>query len=109
MEKIVCKNDGWNVVKQFEGWTLGILRYCERFSKCTELERHLLTDEVFVLLAGEVSLLIGREMKEYKLEPGKIFNVKAATWHQLQMSEDAKVLIVENLNTGRANSEYMDI
>ena len=37
---------------------------------------------------------------------GKIYNVKKASWHALSMSKDAKVLIVENDDTTRENSEY---
>ena len=103
--------EGYKPQVDFGAWRVAIANFKSDWAKGkqTYIERHMMTDEVFVLLEGEVSLLIGTEMQEYKMEPGKIYNVKAATWHQLQMSEDGKVLIVENLDTGRANSEYRDI
>lgn len=103
--------EGFKPQVDFGTWRVAIANYKPGWAKGaqTYIERHMQTDEVFVLLEGEVSLLIGREMQEVKLEPGKICNVKAGTWHQLQMSENGKVLIVENLDTSRANSEYLDI
>ncbi|MBR6790638.1 MAG: cupin domain-containing protein [Oscillospiraceae bacterium] len=103
--------EGYKPQVDFGAWRVAIANFKPDWAPGaqTYIERHMETDEVFVLLAGEVSLLIGKEMQEYKMEPGKIFNVKAGTWHQLQMSEDGKVLIVENRDTGRANSEYLSI
>lgn len=100
--------EGYKPQVDFGAWRVAIANFKPDWAKGkqTYIERHMQTDEVFVLLSGEVSLLIGKEMTEYPLEPGKIYNVKAASWHQLQMSEDAKVLIVENRDTGRSNSEY---
>lgn len=37
-------------------WKIGLLRYSERFAKPGVWERHLQTDEVFVLLSGAASL-----------------------------------------------------
>ena len=75
----------------------------EKFDK---LERHLLTDEVFVLLSGSAELVIGLDMKHIPLETGKIYNVKKGAWHNILIEKDAKVLIVENHNTGLENTEY---
>ena len=103
MEKIVCKNSGWNVVKTFEGWTLGILRYCQRFSKCGEMERHLLTDEVFVLLEGTATLIT--EEGAYPMEKNALYNIPKGEWHHIVVSEDATVLVAENSNTAKENTE----
>lgn len=43
------------------------------------------------------------------METGKIYNVKKGVWHQIFVSRDAKVLIVENHNTAAENSEYMQV
>lgn len=37
---------------------------------------------------------------------GNIYNVKKGVYHALLMEKDAKVLIVENHNTSRDNTEY---
>jgi hypothetical protein len=43
------------------------------------------------------------------MQPGIIYNVKAACWHTVLLSRDAKVLIVENRNVDVHNSEYKPI
>ncbi len=73
------------------------------------MERHLETDEVFVLLFGTASLVVGDDKKIYDLEPGKIYNVKRGVWHQVFIDKGSKVLIVENSDTTRENSEYKEI
>ena len=70
------------------------------------LERHLLTDEVFVLLSGEARLVIGCDLSKTEMRIGNIYNVKKGVYHALLMEKDAKVLIVENHNTSRDNTEY---
>ena len=65
------------------------------------------TDEVFVLLDGNATLIIGEEKKQYVMEKNKVYNVLAGTWHHIYTDEQAKVLIVENVDTGLANTEYM--
>jgi len=39
-----------------------------------------------------------------KMEPEKIYDIKRGVWHSHVLSEDAKVLIVENENTSPLNS-----
>ena len=93
----------FSVVKQFEGWKIGFLRYSDRFSKFDRLERHLLTDEVFVLLDGEAVLYTDKE--EIKMEKNYIYNLPKAEWHHIVVSKDAYVMVVENANTGDDNTE----
>lgn len=102
---------GYEKTMNYESWRVAIANYAERFdkNKFTKMERHLLTDEVFVLLSGEAELVLGKEMRYVSLEAGKLYNVKAGAWHNILMSEDAKVLIVENHNTGLENTEYFEI
>ncbi|HOO22355.1 MAG TPA: hypothetical protein PKY53_01590 [Clostridia bacterium] len=91
-----------------DGWRVAFLNYGEETEKenLRFLERHHLTDEVFVLLKGEATLIVGKEMKLLPMEPYKIYNVKKDIWHSVYMSKDAKILIVENHSTSPQNSEY---
>lgn len=106
--------EGYEPTMNYEAWRVAIANYAERFdkNKYVRLERHLLTDEVFVLLEGSSELAMGdmtdgnMEIKYVPLEKGKIYNVKKGAWHNILMSEDAKVLIVENHNTAIENTEY---
>ena len=99
---------GYNPTMNYGEWRVAIANYCDHFDreKYNYLERHMLTDEVFVLLSGEAVLVTGKEFSETQMEKGRIYNVKKGAWHALLMEKDAKVLIVENHNTARENSEY---
>lgn len=99
--------EGYDRTLVYNTWCVAFLNYADRFDKITYLERHLLTDEVFVLLQGTAELLIGKKSETVKMEPFKIYNVKAGVWHAIRVSRDAKVLIVENSDTTKENSEYL--
>ena len=100
--------EGYDPTMHYDRWRVAIANFGPHFDRdrYDYLERHLLTDEVFVLLSGRASLVAGKEFLETPLEPCKIYNVKQGAWHALLMDPDAKVLIVENHDTARENSEY---
>lgn len=103
METIRHNNEGWKVLKEYEGWKIGCLRYSERFSGLGEMERHLETDEVFVLLEGDAVLCV--ENETMNMEKGTLYNVPKGEWHHIVVSKDASVLVVENSNTSKKNTE----
>ena len=103
MESITYTGDGWKIMKEFEGWKIGYLRYNERFSKFAEMERHLETDEVFVLLEGTAILYVESETVEMK--KGTLYTASKGEWHHIIVSKDAAVLVVENSNTSKENTE----
>ena len=88
---------------EYDGWKVGMLRYNERFSHLKEMERHLLTDEVFVLLSGKATL--HTEYEALEMEQGSIYIVPAGVWHHIVVSEDANVLVVENRDTSIENTQ----
>lgn len=65
------------------------------------------TDEIFVLLEGKATLLIGAEAEEVPMEKFKCYNVKKGVWHTIATSPDAHVFIVENADTSDDNSEFL--
>ena len=79
------------------------------------MERHTHTDEVFVLLNGLATLILGGNGPHASvlflqdMEKGKIYNVKRNAWHAILTSQDATILIVENKDTGEVNTEYSRI
>ena len=99
---------GYKPLVDFNGWRVAVANYMPKLelSRLDFLERHLETDEVFVLLQGEGGLLIGKERLQVSLEIGKVCNVKRGIWHRVYMTPGAKVLIVENTDTGSHNTEY---
>lgn len=100
-------DEGYNRTLTFGTWRVAFLNYAERFDRITYLERHMLTDEVFVLLCGEAELMVGESRETVPLEKNKLYNVRAGVWHNVHVSRDAKLLIVENSETGKENSEYI--
>ena len=87
-------------------WCVAYLNQCEEYIHNTYVERHTMTDEVFVLLHGTATLYIGKEHRGVEMEPYKIYNVTKGTWHNIVVSVDAGVLIAENSDTDRTNTDY---
>ena len=109
LETYTYDGDGYHRGIEFESWTVAVLNWAERFDKIEKLERHNLTDEVFILVEGEATLILGEEMILVPMEKNKMYNVKAGAWHNVKVSHDCKIIIVENANTSRDNSEYIPV
>jgi len=111
------QGNGFQPLIYFGGWRVAILRSREdtRADGIAMMERHTETDEVFVLTRGKGVLLIGGNGAQVEavlpesLEAGKIYNVRCNVWHAILLSREASVLIVENGDTGIANSEYLQL
>ena len=103
IEKKTFDGVDFKVVHQFEGWKIGFLKFSDRFSKFDRLERHMLTDEVFILLSGEAMLYTDTEQME--MQKNFVYNIPKAEWHHIVVSEDAYVMVVENSSTCDDNTE----
>ena len=110
--------EGYQSLVYFESWRVAILNDCPslyRPGTIKTLERHMLTDEVFVLLSGECTLLIGGDRQQpgqiqgLPMEPLKLYNVKKGVWHNLIGNPGMSLLIVENADTAKENSEYFNV
>jgi len=101
------KGAGYKPLVDYGSWRVAVLRYDEWFTGLKGLERHLETDEVFVLLEGEATLITEEAdgIREWKMERGKIYNVLKGVWHHIVVTPEANVLIVENRDTSAENSE----
>jgi ureidoglycolate hydrolase len=105
--------EGMQRVVESGEWVIGIKNYKlandrEHFDY---VEKHLLTDEAFVLLKGECTLLIDvsasndhTDIRPLKMEAEKVYCVHKGIWHNMVMSKDAKLILVENSNTSSTNS-----
>ena len=103
--------EGYARVVNGAKWTVAEINHADRFDerKMSYLERHNLTDETFVLLAGEATLLVGENAERVPLEPLKCYNVKAGVWHNIIVPPGTRVLVVENSDTCRENTDYLDL
>jgi ureidoglycolate hydrolase len=105
---------GYKPLIDYGTWRVAILRYIDELipERIERLERHNETDEVFVLLAGQAVLFMGEGDPEVTalhpqvMEPAKMYNVKRGAWHAAVLSRDASILLVENRDTGTANTDY---
>ncbi len=112
MEKYTFNGEDFKAVFTTDKWKIGLLRYSERFSDFKVLERHLCTDEVFVLLEGSAVLYIKKEdgsIEQTEMEKNTVYNVPQNEWHHIVVSEDATVMVVENSDTSKENTERVTI
>lgn len=102
--------DGYKPLVLSHDWQAAILNWEPIFDleKVGEVERHNLTDEVFVLTKGKAVLFTidehGMQIEEMKL--GVIYNVLKGVWHNLTSTRDASWIIVENRDTHLHDCEY---
>lgn len=103
IEKYKFIGEDFKAVLDFENWRIGILRFSERFSKFDRLERHLLTDEAFILLDGKATLFTDTESVE--MEKCIVYNIPKGQWHHIIVDKTTTVMVVENSNTSDENTE----
>ena len=104
--------EGYKALVYFGAWRVAVLNYTPRNRRgnISRIEKHVQTDEVFVLLKGNCELLIAGsnetygDIKRIKMEPGSIYNIKKNIWHACELEPNTSVLIVENGDTSEANS-----
>jgi mannose-6-phosphate isomerase-like protein (cupin superfamily) len=72
-----------------------------------EIERHVHSDEVFVLWKGKAVLFISTQqgMQIEEMQPGVIYNVRKGVWHNLLSTREAAWIIVENRDTHLHDTE----
>ena len=113
-EILDCGPAGYSPLVDHGSWRVASLRpvFPLPAEQLEVVERHTESDEVFVLLEGRVILVIaGRgsrpgSIQPLVMDPGKVYNVKRDTWHTALLSRDSLVLVVENRDTGAANTEF---
>lgn len=108
------EDEGFKALMYYGGWRVAIINYAERFDEANfeKLERHLETDEVFILIEGKATLIVGTECKQIPMEKGKIYNIRQNGWHGIFVDKnfpETKVIIVENADTSKENTEYLYI
>ena len=111
------EGEGFKPLVYFGAWRVAIINYAPGIGigNISKIERHIETDEVFVLLKGNCELLIAGSNETYgkiekiKIEPGKIYNVKKNVWHACALDLDSSVLIVENCDTCEGNSVRVNL
>lgn len=108
---------GFQSLVTFQTWRVAMMTDLqgEPSEKLCRLQRHMKTDEVFILLQGKCILFLadGEDQIEHQfaedLKLFRVYNVKQGVWHSHILSEDAKIIIVENADTSPNNSQYLQL
>ncbi|MGB5446617.1 MAG: hypothetical protein WBM99_14065 [Psychromonas sp.] len=105
---------GYAPVVDFQTWRVAMLNYIDELEpdQIDNFQCHQETDEVFVLLSGKCILFCAEvddkkdivDISSWNMEVNKTYNIKRGVYHTHTLSEDAKVLIVENRDTDDSNS-----
>lgn len=119
MEILNYAFDGEGMQRVFENekWTVGIKNWkpANDITGIDCLERHNLTDELFVLVAGSCTLIYanegegGLELGAVKMEPNKVYNIPATLWHNTITCKDTKMILIEDSNTSMENSDILSL
>ncbi len=112
IEVLEYHGEGYRPLMAFQAWRVAVLNYTpELLPEClNSMQRHDLTDEIFVLLQGHCILFVGlgqagvEQIQAVDMQPGKAYNVRQGCWHTHTLSPGTQVLIVENDDTAVANS-----
>jgi hypothetical protein len=110
-------SEGYQPLIAYGAWRVAILNYIDELlpENIGRMQRHNNTDEVFVLLKGRCILFIGAgtdrvdEIYAEDMQPLKLYNMKCGAWHTHTLDQDATVLIIENDDTGPANSPEIEL
>lgn len=82
------------------------------FDDIEKIDIHLNTDEVFILLEGQVVLIVAEKndnllsFRTVKMKKNVTYNIPKNTWHNIAMSRDARIIIVEDANTHIGDFEF---
>ena len=104
--------NGFDTVHSFECWKVAFITYAEHYGELKLVKRHTKTDEVFVLVKGEATLYTAdgdEPLITTVLEKEKLYIVQKNTWHHLKVSEDGLLIVVENSDTTKENTESKEI
>ena len=117
LEVRTYSGEGYMPLVDFKSWRVALMNFSDNFrpERIHILERHPETDEVFVLLRGQVLMILAegdgdvQELHFPVMEEGILYNVKPTCWHAVVMSREAVLLIVENADTNDANSQFVNL
>ena len=98
IEIIDFQPEGYKPLVDYESWRVAVLKFCDDLliENVKTMQKHLYTDEVFVLVQGHCTLFLAGEgdkpgkITAVHMEPHKIYNIKKGTWHNHIMDTDGE-------------------
>jgi mannose-6-phosphate isomerase-like protein (cupin superfamily) len=106
--------EGFKPLVFSHGWQVALLNWLPIFELegLVELERHNLTDEIFILLDGKAVLITQAEdepLQISEMKSGCLYNVLKGVWHANIAARDVRMAIIENENTHLFDGENRPI
>lgn len=110
--------EGMHRVYENEKWCIGLKNWkpANDITGISNLERHNTTDEMFVLLNGECTLIQGDTLEEgkmffkaYPMEKGKLYVIPKSVWHNTITQKDTKLVLIEDSNCSGENSDVREL
>jgi ureidoglycolate hydrolase len=108
------QGQGYKPLLVSAGWQVAQLNDCEELHSDTvnRIERHDASDEVFVLLRGNATLVTATQQAGQfqftllQMEQGVTYNIPCGTWHTIITSPGMQVMIVEKDQTHENDVAY---
>lgn len=118
IEEYTYQGKGYNPFLIRQDWQVAQLNHntLGGLDDIEKIDIHFETDEAFILIKGDVVLITAEKEGVHvtfhtkKMEPNIVYNIPKLTWHNIAMSKDAQVFIVEAANThlGDFNFYYLN-
>ncbi len=117
IDKLGFEETGLKRVYENKDWTVGIKNWKPEndLSGFTNIERHNESDELFILLDGNCTLIFANEVDgklefdHVKMEQNHVYNIPKTLWHNTITSKDVKLALIEYSSTGMENSNILDL
>lgn len=117
IESYEFTGEGMARVYENSKWTVGVKNWkpANDITGIDCLERHNLTDELFVLLEGNCTLIFanetnhGLQFEAVEMTKGKVFNIPQGLWHNTVTEKNTKMILIEDSNTSGKNSDNLTL
>lgn len=98
-------------------WCVALKNHAETNGEeaVAHLEKHLYSDEIFILLQGKCTIISAvqkngeLEFEFIDMESGTIYMIPKKLWHNTITYESAKLVVIENSDTSSENSERIKL
>ena len=115
VEKYNIKEKGYHPFIIKEGWQLAKLNYTkeQHIDNIMQLDVHLKTDELFILIAGKAVLVAATiiddepHFEAEQLKLNHIYNIPKGIWHNIAMEEGSEIFIAEKSNTHISDFKHL--
>jgi ureidoglycolate hydrolase len=109
--------EGMQRVYENPKWMIGIKNWkpANDIANINCLERHTLTDELFVLLEGTCTLIYANEspnglkIEVVKMEKNTVYNIPQSLWHNTITEKSTKMILIEDSSTNGGNTDIINL